>query len=192
MTLMLQGFLTFFTRATVALSLTGMNSTVQGVSTSSIAQNFILLAALHRFGGSSTSAAPLDHRLTRWTRSRMAQQSTRMLTKFLPATKFSTGMGHIASIVLKISLLPTETIVLPGNLLGHVLTRRASPTIVGLGTAGPFGRAVQMQNMVTIRTRPNRLRWPHQIATNETLQLGGIQLPDEFLALRALGDDLRF
>lgn len=115
-----------------------------------------------------------------------------MLTKILPATKFPTGMGNVASIVVRIPLLPTETIVLPGNLLGHVLTRRASPTIVGLGTAGPFGRAVQMQNMVTIRTRPNRLRWPHQIATNETLQLGGIQLPDEFLALRALGDDLRF
>lgn len=101
-------------------------------------------------------------------------------------------MGHIVPIVLGIPLLATETVVFVGYLLRHVLTRRASPTIVGLRTAGPFGRTVQMQNVVAVRTGPNRLCGAHQFATNETLQFAGIQLPNQFLALRALGDDFRF
>lgn len=139
MTFVFQGFLTFFTRTTMALTLTGVNFAVQGLSTGSLAYNLILLTALHWLRGSFTSAAPLDHRLTRWARPWVAQQSTRMLTKLLPATNFSTRMGDIASVVLRVPLFSTETIVFPGNLLGHILTRRASPTIVGLRTAGPFG-----------------------------------------------------
>lgn len=192
MTFVFQGFLTFFTRTTVALPLTGVNSTVQGLCTCGLAYNLILLAALHWLSGSSASTTPLNHCLTWGTRPRVAQQSTRMVTQLLPATNFPTGVGNITSIVLRIPLLPTKTVVLSGNLLGHVLTRRASPTIVGLRTAGPFGRTGQMQDMIAVRTRPNGLRWPHQITTNKTLQFGGIQLPDELLALRALGNDLCF
>lgn len=115
-----------------------------------------------------------------------------MLAKVFPAAKFAAGMGHIAPVILGVLLLATEAVVFPGNLLGHVLACRTAPSVVGFGTAGPLGRAGQMQNVVAIRTGPYGLRWPHQIATDEALQLGGIQLPGEFLALRALGGNLRF
>lgn len=169
-----------------------MNSAVQRPFANGLAEYFVLLTTLHWLGGSSAAAAPLYHRLAWGTRSRMAEQGTRMLTELLPPTKLSTRVGHIATIVLRVLLLATETIVFSWNLLRHVLTRGTSPTIVRLGAVGPFGRTVQVQDVVAIRTGPNRLSWPHQIATNETLQLGGIQLPNEFLALRAFGDDLRF
>lgn len=191
-TLVLQRFLTFAARTAVTLLLAGVNFAVQRLSTCGLAENLILLAALHRFSGSSAPAASLDYRLTGRTRPRMAEQSTRVLTKLLPAAEFPARVRHIASIVLRILLLATEAVVFPGYLFRHVLARRAPPAIVRLGTAGPLGGAVQVQNVVAIRTGPNRLGWPHHIATNETLQLGGIQLPDQFLALRALGDDLRF
>lgn len=190
--LVLQRFLTFIACATVTLLLAGMNSAVQRLSTGGLAEYLILLATLHRFGGPSAPAASLDHRLTGRTRPRMAEQGTCVLTKLLPAAEFSARVRHIASIVLRILLLATEAVVFPGYFFRHILTCWTPPAIVRLGTAGPLGGAVQVKNVVAIRTGPNRLGWPHHIATNETLQFGGIQLPDQFLALRALRDDLRF
>lgn len=115
-----------------------------------------------------------------------------MLAKLFPATELPTRVGHIASVILRVLFLATEAVVFPGNLLRHVLAGRTTPPVVGLRTASPFSRTGQMQNVVAIRTGPNGLRWTHHIAANETLQLGGIQLPDEFLALRALGGNLLF
>lgn len=192
MTFVFKGFLAIPTCAIVALLLTRVYVTVQGLFTGGIAKNLVFLAALHRFGGPSAAAASLDHRMTRWTRPGMTKLCTCMLAKFFPATKFPAGMGHVAPVVLRVPLLATETVIFPWNLLRHVLACRTTPPVVGFRTAGPFGRTGQMQNVVAVRTRPNGLCRANQIATNETLQLGGIQLPDQFLALRALGDNLRF
>lgn len=176
----------------MAFLLTGVNAAVQRLPTGGVAEYLVLLTALHRFGGPSAAAAFLHHSLARRTWTRMAEQSTRMLAKLFPAAKFPTRMSHVAPVVLRILLLAAEAVVLPGYLPGHILTRWTSPTVVRFGTAGPFGRTVQMQNVVAVRTGPNGLGWPDHVTTNETLQFGGIQLPDEFLALRALGDYLRF
>lgn len=192
MTLVLQGFLAFATRATVTSLLASVDSAVQRLFTRGIAKNVILLAALHRFSGPSAAATPLNHCLTGWTWSGMTKQCACMLAKLFPTTKFSTRMGHIASVILRVLFLSTEAVVFPWNLLRHVLACWTTPSVVGFRTASPFGRTGQVQNVVAIRTGPNRLCWSHHIATNETLQLGGIQLPSEFLALRALGDNVRF
>lgn len=188
----LQGFLTFAARAAVAFLLAGVDSAVQRPFTRGIAKNLVLLAALHRFGGPSTAATSLDHRLTRWTRPGMTKLGTSMLTTLYPAAKIPTGMSHVTSVKLGILFLTTEAVVFPWNLLGHVLAGRTTPPVVGFRTAGPFGRTGQVQNVVAIRTGPNGLCRSHQVATDEAFQLAGIQLPDEFLPLRALGDDFRF
>lgn len=44
--------------------------------------------------------------------------------------------------------------------------------------------------MVAVGTGPNGLRWTYQLATHETLHPTRVQLTDELLALRTLGDDL--
>lgn len=170
-TFVLQGFLAFATRTIVAPLLASVDSAVQRLFTCGIAQDLILLAALHRFGGPSAAAAALDHRLTRWTWSGMTQQRACMLAKLFSTAKLPARMGHIASVILRVPFLATEAIVFPWNLLRHVLARRTTPPVIGFRTASPFSRTGQMQNVVAVRTGPNGLRWTHHIATNQTLQL---------------------
>lgn len=174
MATVLQSVLAFGTQIGVTFLLTSVDSTVQRSSARGIANNFILLAALHRFGGPSAAAASVYHRLTRWTWPRMTELDTSVLAKLFPAAKLPAGMSHVASIILRILFLSAEAIVLPWNLLRHILARRTAPPLVGFRTTCPLGRTSQMQNMVAIRTGPNGLGRPHQIATNQTLQLAGI------------------
>lgn len=187
----LQGFLAFATRPAVAPLLAGVDSAVQRPFTGGIAKDLVLLAALHRFGGPAAAATSLDHRLARWARPGVTKLGTSMLASLQPTAQVPTGMGHVASVELGIPFLAAEAVVLPRDLLGHVLAGRAAPPVVGFRTAGPFGRTGQVQNVVAIRAGPNGLCRSHQIATDQAFQLAGVQLPDELLPLRALGDDLR-
>lgn len=131
-TFVFQRFLAFLTVAHVALLLACVNFAVERFRAGRFARDVVLLTALHRLRHPATAATALYHRLARRTRSRMTEQRTRVLAQFLPATQFSTRMRHIAPVVLRILLLAAKAEILPRDLFGHVLTGRATPTIVRL------------------------------------------------------------
>lgn len=99
----------------------------------------------------------------------MTEQRTRMLAKVLPAAEFSTRVCNVAPIVLRILLLATEAEILPRDLLRNVLTGRTTPTVIRQGRIGPLSSTVQVKNVITVGTGPNRLRRTNQLATHETL-----------------------
>lgn len=116
----------------------------------------------------------------------MTQQRARMIAQFLPAANLSARVRHVAPIVHRILQLAAKAEILPRNLLRNVLTGRAAPPVVRLRRIGPLGGAGQVQNVVAVEARPNRLRRPNQLAAHETLDPARVQLPDQLLALRTL------
>lgn len=150
-----QRFFALLTITHVALLLARVNSTVEWFRTDRFARDIIFLAALQRFRHAATSAAALDHRLTRRTRSRMTEQRTRMLAKVFPAAKFSARVCHVAPIVLRILLLATEAEILPWNLLRNILTGRTTPTVIRQGRIGPLCSTIQVKNVIAVGTGPN-------------------------------------
>lgn len=189
-TLVFQGFLTLATITNVALLLARVNPAVERPRTDCLARNVILLAALQRFRRTATPTATLNHRLARRTRPRMAEQRARVLAQVLPAARFSARMCHVTAVVLRVLLLATEAEILARNSLGHVLTGGTTPTVVRLGRIRPLGGAAQVKDVIAVRAGPNRLRRTDQLAAHETLYPARVQLADELLALRTLGDDL--
>lgn len=143
-TLMFQALFTLCATVGVTLLLAGVNSAIQRLPTGRFTYDVVFLAALHRLRGSSTATTALDHRLTGWTRSRVAQKRARMVAQFLSPAQFPTGVSHVASVILGILLLAAEAIIFPGNLFGYVLTSRASPTVVRERRVCPLGGTVQM------------------------------------------------
>lgn len=85
-TFVLQSFLTLVASSVVALLLTTVNAAIQSSFASGIAKDLIFLTALHRLGGAAASTASLNYRLTRRTRSRVAELSARMFTNLFAAT----------------------------------------------------------------------------------------------------------
>lgn len=120
----------------------------------------------------------------------MAEQRARVLAQVLPAARFPARMCHVTAVVLRVLLLATEAEILARNSLGHVLTGGTTPTVVRLGRIRPLGGAAQVQDVIAVRAGPNRLRRADQLAAHETLYPARVQLADELLALRTLGDDL--
>lgn len=113
---MLQGLLALLALASMTFQLTAVNSTVQRFCTDFLAHNLILLAALHRSRGSSTATTSLNHCLARGTWSRMAEQSTGMLTQLLTPTQLPTRMRNVAAVVLRIFLFSTEAVIIAWDL----------------------------------------------------------------------------
>lgn len=184
--LVLQRFLAIVATSHVAFPLATVNFAVQRLATDRVTSDLLLLAALQRLRHPATSATSLHHRLARRTRSRVTQQRARMITQFLPTANLPARVRHVAPIVHRILQLAAKAEILPRNLLRNVLTGRAAPPVVRLRRIGPLGGAGQVQNVVAVQTRPNRLRRSNQLAAHETLDPARIQLPDQLLALRTL------
>lgn len=185
-TVVFQCFLTLITFTDVTFLLARVNSAVERFRTDCFTSDFVLLAALQRFRRTATPTATLNHRLARRTRSRVTKQRARMIAQVFPAAKFTTRMCHVTAVVLRVLLLAAKTEILPRDLLGHVLTGRATPSVVRLGRIGPLGSAVQVKNVIAVRAGPNRLRRTDQLTAHETLNPARVQLADELLALRTL------
>lgn len=154
-TFVFERFFALLAVAHVALLLTRVNSAVERFRAGCFARDIVFLAALQRFRHAATPATALNHCLTRWTRSRMTQQRTRMLAKILPSAQLSTGMCNVAPVVLRILLLATEAEILPRDLLGNVLTGRTAPTVIRQGRIGPLGSTSQVKNVITVGAGPN-------------------------------------
>lgn len=189
-TLVFQRFPTLRTVAHVALLLARVNSAVERFRADRFARDVVLLAALQWLRRTTTPTATLNHRLTRWTRSRMAKQRARMFAQIFPAAQFPARVGHVTAVVLRVLLLATEAVIIPRDLLRHVLAGRTAPTVVRLGRIGPLGGAVQVKNVIAVEAGPNRLRRTDELAAHETLDPARVQLTDQLLALRTLGDDV--
>lgn len=114
--------------------------------------NLMTLKCSHLF---ATSTALLHGCLTRWTRTRMAEQGTGMWTSLSTTTNIPTAMCYITSIVLRILLLSAEAQVILGNRSGNILTSWTSPSCVTLGTSCPLYNAIEMEDVIAIATGPN-------------------------------------
>lgn len=183
---MLHLVLTPLTIASVTNQRTPMNATRQHLIAHLTAQRFVFLAALHRLLGASASTLPSHHRMAGRTRSRMAQQSTRMLTAFLLGAQLTTTMGHIVPVVLRILRFAAETPIRIRNVQRHMLAGWATPTGFILGAVRPLDDAIQMNDVEAIDARPRRLKRFDALAAHKAFEATGVNLSDELLSLRTL------
>lgn len=163
---MLHLVLTSLTITRVTNQRTPMNTTRQHLIAHLAAQRLILLATLHRLLRPPTATLARHHRMTRRTRSRMTQQSTRMLTAILLGAQLTATVSHIVAIVLRALCFATETPIRIRNVQRHMLASRATPTGLILGAVCPLDDAVQMNDVEAVGARPRRLKGFDVLATD--------------------------
>lgn len=183
---MLDFLLTIVARAAMTFTLASMHLAVQLLVALHVALQIVLLTALHHLLAASATTCASDRRLARWTRARMTQLRARMHAAIGFAATIATTVRHIASIVLRILEFATETEVLVRHLLRNVLTRTAAPAFVRLGTGRPLDDALQVNDVIAIGARPNRLERLYHFAAHQTLQAARIDFTNQFLALRTI------
>lgn len=179
-------FVAVITRATMALASAAMRLTVQSLVALDVALQVILLTALHHFLAAAAAALARHRRLARRTRARMTQLRARMHARVRLAAAVATAVRHVASIVLRILQFATEAIVLVRHLLRYVLAGAAAPALFRLRTGRPLDDALQVDDVIAVRARPNRLEWLDHLAAHQTLQAARIDLANQFFALRTI------
>lgn len=178
--------LAIFARSAMTFSFTAMHFTIQILVALNVALQIILLTALHHLLAAPAAAFTRHRCLARRTWTRMTQLRARMHAAIRLAAAITATVRHIASIVLRILQFAAETVVLVRHFLRYVLAGAAAPTFFRFRTGRPLNDALQVDDVIAVRARPNRLERLNHFAAYQAFQTARIDFTDQFLTLRTI------
>lgn len=145
-----------------------------------------LQGALHQLGGLAASTLSPDASLTRRTGSGMAEQRAGMRTAFDAAANLATRVRNVVAIQCRILDRSAEAEIVSWNFLLDVLAGRTTPAALGLRARSPFDDATQMEDVVAVVARPDRIVALDELDADEAFEATSFDFPNELLALREL------
>lgn len=109
-----------------------------------------------------------------------------MLTTIRSLAHIPTAVRHVITIVLRILHFAAETVIIVRHLLADILASATTPSFLRLGAGRPRDDALQMDNVITILTRPSRLERFYHFTANQTFQFASVDFTNQLLALRTI------